>query len=197
MVGYQIAYAATFGQTSEVGYTLDCGILVDANGKSATMYTLTENGAISKITAYAAKQLGDRVAKAVIYSENPANTPDVLLATSQEVALTSTSYAWIDFTFSTPVELTAGNYFIGIITDAVTSNTVTVKCGNTGSLINSFNTDTYSDGAANPFGTPSSSANEKVWYATYTAQETPATTASAASLRTASINLRTGSMVLR
>lgn len=197
MVGYQIAYAATFGQTSEVGYTLDCGILADANGKSATLYTLTEDGTVSKITAYAAKQLGNRVAKAVIYSENPANTPDALLATSEEVALTSTSFAWVDFTFATPVDLPAGDYFIGLLTDATASNSVLVKCANTGSLFNQFNTDTYSDGAANPFGTPSSSANEKVWYATYTAQETPATTASAASLRTASINLRTGSMMLR
>lgn len=172
----QSAFAATFGRTTD--YTTACIVSSNADGKTAILATLSENGTVSKVTASLAKQTTNRNAKAVIYSENPADAPDALLATSDAVLITSTTFSWIDFTFPTPVALTAGDYFLGIIGEGATSDVVQIHCQDIDAGINRFNLDTYSDGPSNPFGTPSTSVNEKSIYATYTAQSA-ATTSSA------------------
>lgn len=187
-----VAFAATFGRTTD--YTTACVVSSGADGKTSILATLTENGTVSKITANVAGS-ASLVAKAVIYSENPADTPDALLATSQEVSVTSGVFSWVDFTFTTPVALTSGDYFLGIIGNSNGGSTVQIHCQDVDAGINRFNLDTYSDGPANPFGTPSTSVNEKSIYATYTADS--ASPAASGFVRTASVQVRSGSVNIR
>ena len=103
--------------------------------------------------------------KAVIYADS-AGQPGALLGTSAEVLFSApkTDGAFTRFTFPTTVAVTSGtSYWIGLIsgqTGAATEVAYDVAA--------SFRSlaDTYADGAANPFGTPTDSgAREYSFYA--------------------------------
>ncbi|MGB9778645.1 MAG: dockerin type I domain-containing protein [Candidatus Bathyarchaeales archaeon] len=108
-------------------------------------------------------------AKAIIYRANSTNgTPQELVATSQETIITSTTQWW-NFTFNPQAILTAGYYWIGIISDAQTLY-YTYDPGYLPELNASrfaYNDDLYSDGPSATFGTPTYQNRSMDIFATY------------------------------
>lgn len=108
-------------------------------------------------------------AKAVIYRANSTDaTPLELVATSQETVITSTTQWW-NFTFTPQVILTAGYYWIGIISEAQTLY-YTYDPGYLSELNASkfaYNDDLYSDGPSPTFGTPTYQNRSMDIFATY------------------------------
>ncbi|HEV7584507.1 MAG TPA: S8 family serine peptidase [Solirubrobacteraceae bacterium] len=158
---------ATFGKTS-VGASSDS---YAANRKRVNHYTLPVPGTVSKLSIYLAPTAtsGQQVLKGVIYADS-AGVPAALLAVSGQLTFKSTESAgWYDLAFAAPPALPAGNYWIGVIT------------GSTGAVAGfrydkvaasrDYNTNTYSSGPSNPFGTVSSDSEQTSLYATYTVTE--------------------------
>lgn len=137
--------------------------------KIAGKFTLTESGSISKLTGHVSNNDTGHQAchgKAILYSDNT-GTPNALLATGSEVAIAdNAAVAWVDFAFASNVNLTAGNYWLGIIWDS-TATGVDLKSAATGGNGNR-NSDNYSDGASNPWLTSSPATWQFAIYATYT-----------------------------
>jgi len=161
---------ATFGKTAIGGTTAVIGL----DAKRVAKFTLAEACSVSKLSVYVSGDgsgVGDQVMKGIIYDDDgAAGAPGTLLGTSNEVTVTDGQAAgWVDLTFASPIALTAGDYHLGLITGA---NTNTIKYRyDTVVGIGSNNADTYSDGPANPFGTPTSGDREMSIYATYTATD--------------------------
>lgn len=151
---------ATFGKT-DVGAT--DAAFPSANSKSACKFTLSEAGYVTKLTIYYQSAGGHEGgnAKGLIYSVDESGEPDALIAVTEEVAVPYSIFDWVEFPFSSPVYLEAGDYYLG----AHSANRLVSKAATTGT--NRYNSDTYSDGASDPFGSASSSSLQKSVYATY------------------------------
>ncbi len=153
-------YQDTFGYTS-AGAT---NYQLNPDNKQGSKFTLTRNGNVSKISAYA--KLGGgaknpKEAKACIYSDS-SGSPDSLLYESSATTLTST-LQWYDFTFSPTVELNASTYWL-----VLHHGTKIQVYGDTGDTNQrSYNADDYSDGAEQQFGTPTQDDVKLSIYATY------------------------------
>ena len=108
---------ATFGYTTA---TASEGLTAGTDTVFAK-YELSEAAEVSKITARLyvySGYTGDM--KALIYDDD-SGTPGTLKGVSQATNVNSTSAANFDFTFASPVELTAGDYWLGLMvsSDAV------------------------------------------------------------------------------
>jgi thermitase len=155
---------ATFGETS-VGASSDT---FAANRKRVNRYALPVAGAVSKLSIYLQPtgRSGSQPIEGIIYSDSSGN-PASLLATSNQLTFTSTSSAgWYDLTFAKPVELPAGNYWIGIITGSTGSVAGFRYTSVTASR--DYNADTYTSGPTSTFGSFTSDAEQMSLYATYT-----------------------------
>lgn len=104
-------FCATFGNTADPSaysvakYSVDQANLVK--------FTLSEAGTVSKITMYCRNDGTAVNAKCLLYDDDGASgEPSTLLGATNAVSLTSTA-GWVDFTFATPVVLSAGNYWLG------------------------------------------------------------------------------------
>lgn len=101
-----IIYAETFGETSAASNNWAIG----ADEIWATKFTLTEDGTVTSMSFYGRNGVGgSQNMKMGIYSDN--SGPDVLLGTSDEAAV-SLTIQWWNFNFSSPLELTAGDYWL-------------------------------------------------------------------------------------
>lgn len=100
---------ATFGKTT-IGATQDYN---SANFVGGSKFTLTEDASVTKITLYCRGAPSAALVKCAIYDDDGGSpsTPNNLRGVTQEV-LIGTSYAWIDFIFSSPISLTAGIYWL-------------------------------------------------------------------------------------
>jgi hypothetical protein len=167
------------------------GALVDtalaANFKDVSKYTAPQAGNVTKITVYLSGTAGmggfgdglfgdglfgdspggSQVMRGVLYTDS-AGSPSALLGTSNEVTIPSgQADGWVDFAFPTPVAISAGAIWMGGIfgtTTGIINLTRETAAANT----EAYNADTYSDGAANPFGTPTFASFLYSIYATYT-----------------------------
>ena len=86
-------------------------------------YALPSAGSVTKLSIYLAPTgtAGSQVLEGIVYSDS-SGAPATLLGTSSPLTFTSTSATgWYELTFPTPLNLAAGNYWIGVITGA-TSN---------------------------------------------------------------------------
>jgi subtilisin family serine protease len=155
---------ATFGNTG-VGPSSDT---FAANRKRVNRYALPAAGKISKLSVYLqpTSVSGSQAIEGIIYSDS-SGTPANLLATTSQLTFSSTNTAgWYELAFAKPVELPAGNYWIGVIT------------GNTGNVAGyrynsvtgarDYNSNTYTSGPESPFGSFTSDAEQMSLYATYT-----------------------------
>lgn len=153
---------ATFGKT-------DIGLSetnLDQGYKVATRFQLTEGGDVSKITFYTKQYYATTTKiKCGIYDDS-AGAPNALKGTSAEVTL-PTSWAWVDFTFSPAISLTAGYYWLAIIVGEAGAASAGVKY-NADTAQTGLNADAYADGFADPFGTPTYYDFIISIYATYT-----------------------------
>jgi subtilisin family serine protease len=160
---------ATFGKTT-VGASSDS---LSANRKRVNRYSLASSGSLTKLTVYLAPSgvTGQQAIKGVVYADSN-GSPGRLLAASNQLDFHSTDKAgWYDLTLPQPTALAAGNYWIGLLTGG-TANVATFRWDAGGARV--FNTNTYSSGPSDPFGTVSGSDNEQAsLYATYTPTSSP------------------------
>jgi len=162
------ASAATFGKTT-VGASTDTLI---SERKRVNRYALGTPGSVSKLSMYLAPSgtSGQEVIKGLIYADN-AGTPAGLLGVSEQLTFKSTNAAgWYDMTFSSPVKLTAGNYWIGVMTGATAGVASFRWTSVSGSR--DYNANAYASGPTNPFGAVSTDAEQTSLYATYAPEST-------------------------
>jgi hypothetical protein len=155
---------ATFGNTTAQASVGWCG----ANGKGVNLFTLSEAASVTSMSMYlsGSATAGTQTIKFVIYDDDgAASAPGTLLGTSEEGSVAQNAAAsWVTLNFTTPVVLAAGNYYLGRL-HGTTANIVSYYYIASGTLY--YNNDTYSDGAANPFGAPSTATQLMSVYATY------------------------------
>jgi hypothetical protein len=103
----------TFGDENIRGSTAT----LNQNHCTAAKFTLSESGDVTKIAAYGNGSGSPADSKALIYSHSTgANAPDALLGTSAVTSVTTTP-GWWEYTFSSPVALSAGTYWIAVVTN--------------------------------------------------------------------------------
>src|SRR5207249_1337986 len=92
--------------------------------------------------------------------------PEKLLAVSEQLTFKSTSAAgWYDLPFATAVNLSAGNYWIGVITGA-TEKVAGFRYDSVTSA-RDYNLNSYSSGPTNPFGAVTIDSEQTSLYGTY------------------------------
>jgi hypothetical protein len=138
----------TFGRTT-VATVPSAGMTADR--KRASKFVLSELGTLLRFRAYLDGQgggTGSQAVKVVLYRDN-AGLPGAKVAESSQVNVSAgTAAAWINFP-ATATRLDPGTYWVALFT-----GTTATIARNFGDGANNWygNTDTYSDGAANPFG---------------------------------------------
>jgi len=155
----------TFGLSS-VGVNVDRGV---ADRKRVDHFQLSVAGSVSKLTMYLAPtgKSGQQVLEGVIYADQ-SGSPGGLLAVSRELTFQSTDTpGWYDLIFPSPVSLSAGTYWIGVISGA-TSGVTRFRWNNVPGA-RALSSDLYSDGPSNPFGSASIDSEQMSVFATYTA----------------------------
>jgi glucose/arabinose dehydrogenase len=160
----------TFGETTP-------GTLADSatvNFKEVANYTAVASN-VTKLTGYISglgASTGTQKLKAVIYANVPnaqGGNPGALLGVSNEVTVTAGQpWGWVDFTFPSPVSVSAGTIWMGYI-GSTTNNLTKLRYAsqNRGTAWN-INSGGYAAGPSNPFGTPSFASIRYSLYATYT-----------------------------
>jgi iron transport multicopper oxidase len=155
---------SSFGKTS-VGGSSDSFL---ADRKRVNRYALTSAGSLSKLSIYLAPTgtSGQQLLRGLVYADN-GGAPGALLGSTEALTFKNTNAAgWYDLTFSTPLKLAAGNYWIGAITGA-SSNVAGFRYDNvTGAR--DYNANTYTSGPSATFGTPNVDNEQTSLYATYT-----------------------------
>jgi subtilisin family serine protease len=154
----------TFGKTT-VGASSDS---FAANRKRVSRYALTSAGSVTKLSIYLAptSTSGQQVLEGVIYAD-ASGKPGGLLGVSKQLTFKSTSSAgWYELALSSPLKLAAGNYWIGVLTGS-TANVAGFRYDSVASS-RDYNSNTYTSGPSNPFGTASVDSEQMSLYATYT-----------------------------
>jgi thermitase len=155
---------ATFGKTS-VGASSDS---YAANRKRVSRYALPTAGSVTKLNVYLAPTgtSGQQTLEGVIYADSN-GAPGALLGVSKQLTFTSTNAAgWYELALASPLKLTAGSYWIGLVTGSA-GNVAGFRYDYlAGSRY--YNSNTYTSGPSNPFGSFSTDGEQTSLYATYT-----------------------------
>lgn len=156
MVSYAYGLTTYFGNST----TGDGEQLADSNTKCGSRFMANATGNITRITAYLKTGASPAHAKAMVYSDD-SGSPNALLGTSEELAFSDLSLTWKNFTFTTIVAVTNQTYYwLSWFSDSgVTVGTYS------GTNNFAYNTDTYGDGASDPFGVFSTLSKEMCIYA--------------------------------
>ena len=160
---------ATFGKTS-LGTSSD---EFAAERKRVNKYSLPIAGTVSELSVYLAPTTnsGQQLLKGVLYA-NSGGKPSTLLGASAQLTFTSTSSAgWYHLVFPAPIELPAGEYWIGVLTGAGSDVAGFRYSSVTGAR--DYNTNSYSAGPSNPFGSVTTDSEQMSLYATYTPGPVP------------------------
>ena len=166
------AASETFGKTSVGASTGQFA----ADRKRVNKYTLPRAGAVGELSVYltGTATSGQQVLKGVIYAD-ASGAPGRLLGTSAQLTFTSTSAAgWYHLTFPAPVQLAAGDYWIGEITGG-TGGVAGYRYDNVAGA-RDWNSNTYSSGPTDPFGSFTNDNEQISLYATYTPSASPSPT---------------------
>jgi hypothetical protein len=148
-----VANAATgqFGKTTPGG-AFGCP---GADFKYGNKHTLSENGSVTKITAWmrGAGVAGSQLFRTMIYAADAAGgAPGTLLATSQTVTVDGNAAEGpVEFPFGSPVPLAAGDYWL--VQQSGPASATACLSQTTGGT-NPFNADSFADGPSNPYGSP-------------------------------------------
>jgi subtilisin family serine protease len=154
---------ATFGKTT-VGSSSDT---YAADRKRVNRYALAGAGSVSKLSIYltSAASSGQQVLKGVVYADS-SGKPAALLASSEQLTFKAKSAAgWYDLTFSTPLKLAAGSYWIGVITGA-SSGVSGFRYDNVAGS-RDYNSNSFASGPTSQFGAASSDGEQTSLFATY------------------------------
>jgi hypothetical protein len=112
------------------------------------------------------KVKGQQLIEGIIYASNKEGKPVERLGTSTQLTFKSTEAAgWYSLPFSPPVKLTAATYWIGIITGS--SGKVAAEHYDAVKNAEDYNTNTYTSGPSNPFGSFKTINEEMSLYATF------------------------------
>lgn len=158
--------SGTFGLTS-IGSNSDT---MAPDRKRVTQATLPYNASVSKLTMYLAptSTSGQQVMEGVLYADQ-GGSPGALLGVTTPFTFSSTNAAgWYDMQFPTPIALTPGTYWIGIISG--NSTHVAGFRWNSASHSRAWNSNTYASGPSDPFGTPTFDSEQMSIYASFTTQ---------------------------
>lgn len=155
---------ATFGKTDDG--TNQTNITVDqimvSSGSPAS------SGTATKLTMRCWVASTSTVARGVIYSD-VLGEPSALLATGDEVTISNTSVAEVDFPLSglNQIAILSGvTYWIGTHVQDPGATNFSFKRDNTANL-RKRRADAYASGPPNPFGTPTNDAGKIACYVTY------------------------------
>jgi hypothetical protein len=140
---------------------------MSANLKRANRYSLPTSGSVTKLSVYLqpTSTSGQQPIEGVIYKDL-VGSPGALVATTNQLVFQQAEGAgWYDLSFPVPVSLSAGNYWIGLIS----GDTADVAAYRYEDVIDSlaYNLNSYSSGPANPFGSVSTDDRQLSLYATY------------------------------
>jgi hypothetical protein len=145
----------TFGYTSAGANNIGTG---GGAAKVAGRFQLTEAGSVTKITAYIR---GSGTAKCAIYSDSNGAPGSLIGGATQQVSVPG-SGTWVDFVYSTPVNLTPGYYWLVLIYDSG-GNWYYDGGGTSG-----WNWISYANEPSGTFGSLTSRTDLVSIYATYT-----------------------------
>ena len=135
----------TCGKTS-VGGTVEA---LASERKRVNLCTLATAQPVQKLMIYLQPSgtSGQELFEGVVYAE-ASGTPGALLGTTSPLTFKSTNAAgWYELTFATPLNLAAGNYWIGFITGPATN----VADFRFDAGTRKYNTNAYASGPSNPF----------------------------------------------
>ena len=108
---------------------------------------------------------GQQLLKGVIYADQN-GSPGPLLAVSNQLTFHSIdAAAWYDFVFPAPVSLQAGTYWIGVLSGG--TGNVTGFLWNRVLGARAYNSNSYSSGPSNPFGSATVDSEQMSIYGTY------------------------------
>src|SRR2546423_7628478 len=144
-----------------------------ANRKQVGRYPLPTAGSVTKLSIYLAPTgtKGQQVMRGIIYAD-ASGKPQALLGASEQLTFKSTGSAgWYELRFPSPVTLTVGSYWIGVLTGA-TGKVAGFRFTKVTAARN-YNANTYSSGPSNPFGSGSIDAKQPSLYATYIQRGAP------------------------
>jgi hypothetical protein len=130
--------------------------------KDCSRFRLTENGNVTKMSIYIHSSSGNINLRAGIYSDSNGN-PNILRGQSGQLSV-GTTWNWYNFTFSPPISLNAGYYWLCFLS----SGQGQCKTSATSSNQYVYNSDVYSDGFSSTFGTTNFEQLEMSIFATYT-----------------------------
>ena len=156
--------SATFGTTA-VGAGSDSML---ADRKRVNRYALSAAGSVTKLSIYLQPTgtSGTQVLKGVLYSDN-AGSPGSLLGVTSQLSFSSAQAAgWYDLVFPSAVSLSAGNYWIGMISGSSSYAAGFRYASVSGSR--AYNANSYTSGPSSSFGTANVDAELMSIYATYT-----------------------------
>jgi hypothetical protein len=129
------------------------------------------NVRVSELTDYVAptSSKGQQLIKGVIYADSK-GTPGALMGVTEQLTFKSTNSAgWYHLAFSPPVKLSAGTYWIGLITGATSK--VASERYDAVKNAEDYNANSYTTGPSNPFGSFKTTNEEMSIYATYTTEQ--------------------------
>lgn len=101
---------ATFGNTGQPGSSSS----YQANQAGCAKFTLSEDGEVSKVTFYASANAGVYAKACIWAADGGSGEPGTLKGVSAAVAV-GTTLGFHDFTFASPISLTAGDYYLGFV----------------------------------------------------------------------------------
>ena len=173
-----ISVLAGGGGSSTFGTTVP-GSSVDTAGadlKEVSQYTAPQAGNVVKLTGYVSglgATSGSQPVRAVMYA-NAGGSPGALLGVSNAVSVAAgQQWGWVDFTFPSPVAVSAGLVWMGYIAGAPNDLTQLRYDPNPGELRYNANPGGYAVGPSDPFGSTITSTMHYSLYATYTGGGTP------------------------
>jgi subtilisin family serine protease len=152
------ALPACFGKTT-VGAS---GESLTADRKRVNGYSLAEAATVTNLSVYLkpTSTAGSQTLKGVIYADSN-GAPGALLASTNELVFHSTdAKGWYDLTLPAPVALQPGNYWIGLIAGA-TSKVAAIRF-DTVAASRAFNTNAYTAGPSDPFGSNTSTDSRQM-----------------------------------
>jgi hypothetical protein len=155
---------ATFGKT-RAGNT---SASFSSDRKQVNRYALSGSGSVTKLSVYLQPTStgGQEVLRGVIYADS-GGSPGTLLGVTNELTFASSNAAgWYDLNLPAAVQLSAGNYWIGVLSGA-TSGVAGYRYSKA-NRSRDLNSNTYSSGASNPFGSFTTDNQQMSLFATYT-----------------------------
>lgn len=162
LVGISPAFADTAGYSSIGASTYQAGTATGNANPSGLLVTFASAGSVTKITAYVAENISSGSLTAKIYNGTAGSLGSLISTTN--AATVTTSFAWVDFTFASPVAVTAQTYWIEFSGDGGAgpgTNVASQKYDGGGAANTGYQ--------KNDGGTPVYDSNQYSMYATYTA----------------------------